>query len=457
MTTKNNSSAFNKLRARFPFLVFQSYTFRKENGNYYIKFLFNLSDIYYFEPQIEIPERSFYGEKQISNEELETFIFQIGMIELISYWKCACPPNVIIKPFNLTDEQVLWWKNLYFNGLGEFFFLNSIDTDKNSFMNIVSESDRLFTKSEIKLNDTVLVPIGGGKDSIVSLELLKSNNLQIIPLIVNPREATTQSAELAGFSTNDCVIIHRIIDPLLINLNSEGFLNGHTPFSALLAFITAFAAILTGSKQIALSNESSANEATVANTNINHQYSKSLEFERDFRQYSQAYLHTELNYFSLLRPLNELQIGRMFSRNNLYFNTFKSCNVGSKTDSWCCNCPKCLFTFLMLSPFLSVEVTNNIFGRSIPENEKLIPVLNELRGLSATKPFECVGTVEEVEASIQYLLKNNPDLAKSKLFHGISVNENVESNMRELLISFDNNHFLLPGFEKIVKLALYAE
>lgn len=456
--TNNNTITFNKLRARFPFLEFQSYTFRKENGNFRIKFLFNLSDIYQFEPQIEIPERRFFDHKRTSNEELETFIFQIGMIELISYWKCACPPNVIIKPFNLTEEQIIWWKNLYFNGLGEFFYLNGIETDKNSFMNIVSESERVFTKSEIKLEENVLVPIGGGKDSIVSLELLKSNNLQLIPLIVNPREATTKSAELAGYLPEDCVVILRTIDPILIRLNNEGFLNGHTPFSALLAFITAFAAILTGSKHIALSNESSANEATVANTNINHQYSKSLEFESDFRQYSQSYLHAELNYFSLLRPLNELQIGSIFSRNDLYFNTFKSCNVGSKTDTWCCNCPKCLFTFLMLSPFLSIEVMNQIFGRTLPDNENLNPILKELRGLSDTKPFECVGTVEEVEASIQYLLMNNPELVQSKLFNGISINDNnVQSNMQKLLKSFDENHFLLPNFEKLVKIALYAE
>ena len=456
--TKNNTSTFNKLRARFPFLTFQSYTFRKENGNIFIKFLFNLSDIYQFEPQIEIPERRFFDQKHTSNEELETFIFQIGMIELISYWKCACPFNVIIKPFHLNEEQILWWKNLYFNGLGEFFYLNGIETERNSFMNIVSESDRVFTKSELKLKEKVLVPIGGGKDSIVSLELLKSNNMNLIPLIVNPREATTKSAELAGYTPEDCIIILRSIDPVLIRLNDEGFLNGHTPFSALLAFITAFAAILTGSKHIALSNESSANEATVANTNINHQYSKSLEFESDFRQYSQSYLHGELNYFSLLRPLNELQIGSIFSRNNLYFKTFKSCNVGSKSDIWCCNCPKCLFTFLMLSPFLSTQIMNQIFGRSIPDNEKLIPVLKELRGLSDTKPFECVGTVEEVEASIQYLLSNHPDLTHSKLFNGISVySKNADSNMKILLTNFDENHFLLPNFEKIVKLALYVE
>jgi hypothetical protein len=452
----NNSNTFNKLRARFPFLVYQSYTILKVNDNFTIKFLFNLSDSYYFEPEITIPARAFYKTSSISDEELETFIFQIGMIELVSYWKCACPATVIIKPFKLSEKQILWWKNLYFNGLGEFFYLNEIETDEVSFMNIVSASDRQFSMSEIALNETIIVPIGGGKDSIVSLEILKSGKLPIVPLIVNPREATTKCAELAGFSPMDCIIIHRSIDPLLIKLNSEGFLNGHTPFSALLAFTTALAAMLTGAKHIALSNESSANEATVANTTINHQYSKSLQFECDFRNYCQQYLHHDLNYFSLLRPLNELQIGRIFSRNELYFNTFKSCNVGSKTDSWCCNCPKCLFTFLILSPFVPMQRLNQIFGQFIYDNQSLIPVLDELRGRSVTKPFECVGTVEEVEAATQQLLKNHPYLLTSKLFSQLTDIENSETGIEHLLSGFDEQHFLLPMFEKIVKDALYA-
>jgi hypothetical protein len=379
------------------------------------------------------------------------------MIEMISYWKCACPPMVIVKPFKLSDKQILWWKNLYFNGLGEFFYLNEIETDNVSFMDIVSESDRQFVVSDLPLNETILVPIGGGKDSIVSLELLKTNNLTIIPLIVNPRDATSRSAALAGFSPENCIIIHRSIDPLLLKLNREGFLNGHTPFSALLAFITGFAALLTGAKHIALSNESSANEATVAGSNINHQYSKSFEFENDFRQYSRSYLHHELNYFSLLRPLNELQIGKIFSRNELYFKTFKSCNVGSKTDSWCCNCPKCLFTFIILSPFVSITTLNQIFGRDLTDNESLVPVLNELRGRSSAKPFECVGTVEEVEIAIQQLLKTNPDIQTSKLFSQILVHDSVENEIKTLLNNFDKHHFLLPQFEEIVKNALYAE
>ncbi len=457
LTTSNNTQKFNQLRFRFPFLIYQSYTILHEKEQIRIKYLFNLSDTHIFQPEISIPSRVFFDMKKLSKDDIELFVFHIGMVELISYWKCACPKTVIINPFHLTDNQINWWKKLYFNGLGEFFYLNNIETNLDDFMQLKSDSDQIPVSSGVPLSDLILVPIGGGKDSIVSLELLKSNKLPIIPFIVNPREATTKTAQMAGFSFNDCMIIHRTIDPLLLKLNSEGFLNGHTPFSSLLAFLAAFSAVLCGAKYIALSNESSANEATVANTNINHQYSKSFEFESDFRNYSKEYLHPYLNYFSLLRPLNELQIGKLFSHNHQYFSTFRSCNVGSKTDSWCCNCPKCLFTFLMLSPFQPMKSLDEIFGIHIPDIESLKPILNELRGLSETKPFECVGTVQEVEVAIQSLLVKNPSIQHSALFSHIVVDQSVAIEINMLLQSFDHQHFLLPEFEEIIKTAIHAE
>ena len=456
LTTLFNDILFNKLRSRFTFIAYQSYSFSINDGKIRIRYLFNLSDIYQFEPQIEIPLRSFYRLDQLSNEELDAFIFNLGMIELISYWKCACPPKVIILPFHLTIDQIDWWKKLYFNGLGEFFYTNGIETNQEDFMEIIPESDQKLTVSNTVMTNGVLVPIGGGKDSIVSLELLRKTDFQIIPLIVNPRGATIHTIEKAGFALNDCVIINRRIDPLLIKLNQEGFLNGHTPFSALLAFASVLTAQLTGFKHIALSNESSANESTVIDTQINHQYSKSIDFERDFRNYSRLFLHIELNYFSLLRPLNELQIGKLFSRNKQYFSIFRSCNVGSKTDSWCGNCPKCLFTYLMLVPHLPLDTVNQIFGKDLSSNEQLIPILKELRGQSDSKPFECVGTVEEVEAAVQFLLNRNPILQNTILFKEIDKFGPAESNFRNLLETYNHEHFLLPEFEKIVKDALYA-
>ena len=233
----------------------------------------------------------------------------------------------------------------------------------------------------------------------MTLELLRSAGAAVRPLILNPRGATTNCAAAAGFGVDDTLVIRRTLDPLMLKLNSQGALNGHTPFSALLAFYSLLASQLSGIPSIALSNENSANESTVAGTTVNHQYSKSVEFERDFRQYVAAWLG-DYNYFSMLRPLCELQIALLFARTERYFDIFRSCNVGSKQDIWCGHCAKCLFAYIILSPFIAPDRLAAIFGRNLLDDGSMLPLLQELAGCTEAKPFECVGTVEEVRAAL---------------------------------------------------------
>ena len=192
--------------------------------------------------------------------------------------------------------------------------------------------------------------------------------------------------------------IYRTIDKRLLELNEQGFINGHTPFSAMLAFVSYFTAYLLGEKYIALSNENSANESNVVGEKINHQYSKSFEFEADFGNYSAKFLKAPVKYFSFLRPLNELQIAKIFSKHEKYHPVFKSCNVGSKGAEWkwCCDCAKCLFAYTILSPFLYRDKLVNIFGEDLFEKESLLKTFIELTGNGEVKPFDCVGTFEEV-------------------------------------------------------------
>lgn len=360
----------------------------------------------------------------------------------------------MIKPYSLNEEQKEWWKRLYFNGLGEFFYLNSIQTNVDDFVKIISGSDDILKKVSINTTDSILIPIGGGKDSTVTLEMLSEYKKDNLLLILNPRKACTDTAFAAGYGEDKILTINRTIDPVLLKMNDEGFLNGHTPFSALLAFISLLASAISGKKHIVLSNESSANESTIEGSTINHQYSKSYEFEKDFREYYLKYITEDINYFSFLRPLSELQIAKLFTENTKYFPVFKSCNAGSKTDSWCGNCPKCLFTSIILLPFIEKEKINEIFGLDILDKMDLQHQFDQLIGLSETKPFECVGTIDEVNASLcesikhrtgkmPYLLeyyKTTPNYLKYR-----------DENISSLLNAYNSKHFLLKKFEDILR------
>lgn len=434
MKTKDNNNLFQKLRTENPFFNYESFEFNMDDGELSISYVFNLSGKTFFKPKIRVPANPLFNLDKVNKRDMETLIFNMGMVELISYWKAACPKEVNIIPNKLSSEKVEFWKKLYFHGLGEFYYLNGIHTTQDSSMSIFSKGEPNVPIHKDIDGNKVIVPIGGGKDSIVTLELLKASDLMIIPLIINPREASWQSIENAGFKRTDCLVVYRSIDGELLDLNSKGYLNGHTPFSAMLAFTSSLMAYLTGAKHIALSNESSANESTVPDSKINHQYSKSYEFEYDFHTYSRKYLIPDLNYFSFLRPLNEIQIAKLFSgfENHLY--SFRSCNVGSKENSWCGNCPKCLFTYIILKPFVDETKLIKVFGKDLLSKPSLNSTLKELKGEVEVKPFECVGTPEEVIASLNYLT--------DKLA------------FKNLLKEYNNENFLDEKFEEILKKAL---
>lgn len=403
MEISSNADKYTILRKRFQAFYYDGYEFNRKKDHIAVMFRFRLDDAYTFRPEMKIKLLKGMETSHISDEHLEYLIFNIGMVELISYWKAACPAVLIIRPYFLSDKQISFWKKMYFNGLGEFFYRNDIRTTQDDFMAVICEASRATEKLRFHTTRDFVVPVGGGKDSVVTLQLLNeftNNERQIQPFIMNPRGASMETVLRAGYDKKDIFIIERSIDGELLKMNAEGFLNGHTPFSALLAFNTLLVSAFTRNRYIALSNESSANEATVPGTNINHQYSKSKEFEDDFRDYVKEYISDDFEYFSFLRPLTEFQIAKIFSLYNNYFSSFKSCNVGSSENKWCGKCPKCLFTYIILSPFLSPEEMISIFGSDLLDDKDQMKNYLDLSGQSDIKPFECVGTYEEVNIAL---------------------------------------------------------
>lgn len=456
----DNFEKFKQLRNKYNTFVYEGFSIVNNlESEIKIKYKFTIEGLTSFEPEIKILKKNLdINEKLIQN--CNNAIFHIGLIELISYWKCTCSPNVIIKAGYLNNEQIDWFKKLYFYGLGELFFTNGIHTNINDFMNIRCESTKVYEDYSNEKNDGYLIPIGGGKDSCVTLECLK-NQKDNYCLIINPKPVTLECARVAGYDENRIVEVKRTIDSNLLDLNKQGFINGHTPFSSLLAFLSYFIADIIGKKYVALSNESSANESNVQGEKINHQYSKSFEFENDFRKYYNKYLKRNVEYFSFLRPLNELQIAMAFSKFEKYHNIFKSCNVGSKGVEWkwCCNCPKCLFVYIILSPFLYKQRLINIFGEDLFKREDLLKTFVELTGNGETKPFECVGTYEEVcfalSKTIADLEKQNEELPYLLKYY--KENYKLSNLENDLTTKYNNDNNLTKEQNKILKEEIFND
>lgn len=399
----NNQEKFNEFREKYPKFIYHSYTYDMTN-DLEISYFFEIPGLVEFHPTLKISKEDI----QITPEKeiLDYLIFQIGLIECISYVKCTCSKTIQVDAGYIDEEQIKFLKKLYYNGLGEFLYVNGISITEEELFDIVCTHSQESLPEVVYEGDGNLICVGGGKDSCVTLELLKKEKNNTC-FIINPKLPSLSCATLAGYSESNIMKVDRGLDRKIVQMNERGFLNGHTPFSSVIAFVSYLCAYLAGKKNIILSNESSANESTVIGTNINHQYSKTFEFENDFRDYMKRVMPIEISYFSLLRGLSEYNIAKLFSHYRVYHSVFKSCNLGSKEKdwNWCCNCSKCLFIYIILSPFLTKQDRINIFGQDLYNRDDLLGMFQEILGYSDTKPFECVGTYEEARYAVSQVIQ----------------------------------------------------
>jgi len=441
---------YHTLRKRYPEFIYEGYHIEQNKTNLHVTYDFSIPGVMQFHPYWEFPCSGYNQGKEAALNDL---VFSLGMVELISYWKAVCPKKTVIRCGNFSSRQADWWKKLYFHGLGEFFYVNGIDADQHTFMELE------YTEKEeepVVLNPDeyrgCLVPVGGGKDSVVSLEILKTcPGVSITTFSVNRIKAVEDVIALCNEKDQD-ICVKRVLDKQLLELNNQGYLNGHTPFSAIVAFSSVITALLNGKQYITLSNETSANESTVRGSTVNHQYSKSFQFEKDFSWYLTTLIDAPIRYFSLLRPLTELQIAKIFAGAKKYHAVFRSCNAGSKQGIWCCECPKCLFVYMILSPFLNEQELIGIFGENLLEKESMDRYFRQLSGIDENKPFECVGTRREVMACLKALVEreNVPLLVHRYQDY---VQKSIDS-IRDLLAEWCGDHDVPEPFIPYIKKAL---
>jgi hypothetical protein len=445
----DNSSMFNDLRNKYSSFEYKNFKVERGGGECRITFDFEIPGLERFTPEWVFPIA--VNEECIDDSFLNKLAFNLGMVETISYYKSACPKKLLVKCGKLSTEQIKWWRKLYYNGLGEFMYRNGIAVSEEELLSIEcdekqTKADCTFTVHDERKYDGCLVSVGGGKDSVVSLELLK--NKKITTYSVNGNATTRNVIDVCDYKAGD-YRVKRTLDKRMLELNSKGYLNGHIPFSAVVAFSSVIAAYLSGNKYIVLSNETSANETTVRNSFVNHQYSKSYEFEQDFGWYFSSITDSDIHYFSFLRPLTELQIAWLFSKCKAYHGVFRSCNAGSKQGIWCCNCPKCLFVYIILLPFLSQDELKGIFGENLLDKESLDLDFRELTGIEENKPFECVGTRREVLVCLKtFIERENSSLLTDRYRDYILKSED---KIEDMLNEWVDENNLPDGFETILK------
>jgi UDP-N-acetyl-alpha-D-muramoyl-L-alanyl-L-glutamate epimerase len=330
----------------------------------------------------------------------------IFLMSGISYYKAFIPKALVCEAFPMDQPTAELLQNFYEKGLAEFAFRNRISL--RGHFEIEISATRPGAASAIVLPRRTCVPVGGGKDSIVTLECLKRGGEPLILFSLGDAEPIRACIAAAGLPF---IRVLRRLDSRLFELNEAGALNGHVPITGILSAIALASAVMAGCDTISMSNEHSASAPNlkIDGAEVNHQFSKSLEFEKNFSEYVRHYISPDITYFSLLRPLSEIEIARRFSKYQQYFRMFRSCNAAfrqsrpARGKEWCGNCPKCRFVFLALSPVITKPELVGIFGGNLLNEETQRDGFAELCGLRRHKPFECVGEVAESAAVMSFL------------------------------------------------------
>jgi len=388
---------------------FDSYAFFPEEG--LIELRYSLDDSLHFTETLQLPTTNY----QLQTINFSAALQMLHLLGGISYYKTCCPKKIAISTEPLTKDQAEFFQAVYENGLGEFAYKNGM----NLWGKIVFPHASIQSKSHKphKPNNPTkyLVPIGGGKDSIVTIERLRAEGKDITLLRMGKHPLIDQLVEAMRLP---CITVERTIAPELLKLNAEGALNGHVPITAYLSALAVVIAELYGFGAVVMSNEAGASEGNVEHFGraVNHQWSKSAEAEEMIRGYMQKFINANLGYENPLREMTELQIVGEAVRYPQYFEMFTSCNANWKlsavssqlsTSRWCAACPKCAFAFLLFAAYLPKKEMMRIFGKNLFEQHDLLPLYRQLLGIEGFKPFECVGTPEECREALAMMRRRS--------------------------------------------------
>jgi hypothetical protein len=399
--------------ALFDRTAFQTFRFvsRELDTRGHVTLRYALDEEIYFVEELDLPVES--GVREVDLEHVQGLLSLLHWVAGVSYFKTALPANISCETGAPPPAASALLEALYSEGLAELAYTNALPgLPRPRFPSAQPRGDAASNPvaAEPGPLERVLVPVGGGKDSAVALEIVRRSGMELALFSLGDAPPIARTVEVAGLPR---LLAGRTLDPSLVALNEAGAINGHIPITAIVSCVALLTAALNGFDAVAMANERSASAGNVSwdGVEVNHQFSKGLRAERLLSAASAEAGGPRL--FSVLRPASELAIARAFARMERYHQAFTSCNAIFRIDpvlraaSWCCDCPKCRFVFLALAPFSEPARLREVFGRDLLDEADQFEGFALLTATGGHKPFECVGEEQESLAAMR-LLADDP-------------------------------------------------
>ena len=368
-----------------------------------------LDDELSFVEAFELPVADLDGELGAGERRrVDGLLALLHWVAGVSYFKVALPAEVSCETGPPPAAVAELLEALYSEGLGELAYTNRLRAlPRPRFPR--GPGGGPFSRETQGLG-RVLVPVGGGKDSAVALEIVRRSGCELALFSVGDAAPIARTVVAAGLPR---LLAKRTLDPRLRELNEAGAINGHVPVTAIVTCVALLTAALNGFDAVAMANERSASAGNVRfdGVEVNHQFSKGVRAERLLSE-AVSEVAPGMRVFSVLRPASELAVARAFARMGRYHEAFTSCNALFRSDparrasSWCCECPKCRFVFLALAPFSEPAHLREVFGRDLLDEDAQFEGFALLTATGGHKPFECVGEEQESIAAIRLLAED---------------------------------------------------
>lgn len=361
-----------------------------------------------------------------------------------SYYK-ASPSGRVSVDMPLTRAARRLAQLAYGPGLGEFYVRNHLAYPPALE---ITGPDGLDTAAPVRVapeRPRAACAFGGGKDSHVARAILDAAGAVSEPVSVILSKRVGE--RLQTMTDAPLTLMTRTIDPRLIALSRSGeALNGHIPITGINSCLIALHAAACGQDWVVFANERAASEPTMqANGHpVNHQFSKSLEFEDALRA-AFAAAGAGLDYFSVLRPVSELWTAHYLARRAPQaLEVFASCNrnfvfageaVLADGQRWCGQCSKCVYTGVLMACWMAPDHHTSVFQSRPLHDPANLDHAFDIAGLTGAKPWECVGEAREVAAALHHL-STDPAWADAPVIAGVKDKLSQRWDVAELAAAY---------------------